>query len=98
MYEIKFMFADAKTIEESFEAGSNIQSAKAKLVSNWPADRDPVSGPDDLKLIYNGKILESNKSFEDYKVPLNNQVIMHIQPRLAPVPKAPASSSQEQGK
>mmetsp|Transcript_2544 Transcript_2544/g.8357 ORF Transcript_2544/g.8357 Transcript_2544/m.8357 type:complete len:121 (+) Transcript_2544:412-774(+) len=59
------------------------------------SDRDPVSGPDDLKLIYNGKILENNKTFEDYKVPLNNQIIMHIQPRLAAVNKTPASTSQE---
>mmetsp|Transcript_2545 Transcript_2545/g.8365 ORF Transcript_2545/g.8365 Transcript_2545/m.8365 type:complete len:99 (+) Transcript_2545:208-504(+) len=95
MYEIKFMFADAKTMEDSFESGCSIQSAKAKLVSKWPADRDPVSGPDDLKLIYNGKILENNKTFEDYKVPLNNQIIMHIQPRLAAVNKTPASTSQE---
>mmetsp|Transcript_16093 Transcript_16093/g.32218 ORF Transcript_16093/g.32218 Transcript_16093/m.32218 type:complete len:112 (+) Transcript_16093:163-498(+) len=80
-YNVKFMFADASTIEENFESGVTILDAKQKLIANWPSGKEPVTGPDDLKLIYGGKVLDNLKSFEEIRIPSRNQVIMHCQPR-----------------
>mmetsp|Transcript_31864 Transcript_31864/g.75073 ORF Transcript_31864/g.75073 Transcript_31864/m.75073 type:complete len:116 (-) Transcript_31864:170-517(-) len=80
-YRIKFMFADAVTMEEEFGDGITILACKQALIMKWPAEKDKVGGPEDLKVIYSGKVLDNDKTFEDYKVPRGSQVIMHIQPR-----------------
>ncbi|KAJ1487435.1 hypothetical protein T484DRAFT_1786563 [Baffinella frigidus] len=80
VYTIKFMFADATTVSETFDTGSNIHDAKLKIIAAWPAGKDPVAGPEDLKMIHGGKVLDNLKTFEDYKVPQRQQVIMHLQP------------------
>jgi len=41
VYTIKFMFADATTVSETFDAGSNIHDAKLKIITAWPAGADP---------------------------------------------------------
>ena len=39
-FKIKFMFADAVTIEEEFPPQTTVAEAKAKLISSsWPAGR-----------------------------------------------------------
>mmetsp|Transcript_42030 Transcript_42030/g.65717 ORF Transcript_42030/g.65717 Transcript_42030/m.65717 type:complete len:110 (-) Transcript_42030:140-469(-) len=95
-YRVKFMFADAVTMEETFTLGTTVAEAKTKLIANWPAGKDEITGPDDLKMIFSGKILENAKTFEECKVPTNNQVIMHLQPRppAAKQPAAPAPAKQ----
>jgi len=61
---IKFLFADASTMEETFGPEATVGEAKMKLISNWPAGKDPVSTPDDLRMIYAGKVLENAKTFQ----------------------------------
>mmetsp|Transcript_43543 Transcript_43543/g.102313 ORF Transcript_43543/g.102313 Transcript_43543/m.102313 type:complete len:113 (-) Transcript_43543:93-431(-) len=80
-YQIKFMFADATTMDESFDAGVTVLDAKQRMIANWPEGKEPVTGPEDLKLIHGGKVLDSEKSFEELKVLKGTQVIMHCQPR-----------------
>mmetsp|Transcript_21177 Transcript_21177/g.42750 ORF Transcript_21177/g.42750 Transcript_21177/m.42750 type:complete len:113 (+) Transcript_21177:158-496(+) len=80
-YQIKFMFADATTMEETFDSTVTVMDAKQRMISNWPEGKDPVSGAEDLKLIFGGKVLDNEKSFEELKVVKGSQVIMHCQPR-----------------
>mmetsp|Transcript_41367 Transcript_41367/g.80831 ORF Transcript_41367/g.80831 Transcript_41367/m.80831 type:complete len:112 (+) Transcript_41367:39-374(+) len=82
-YTIKFMFADAVTIEMTFPAGIVVRDAKVKIIASWPADKEAVGSPDDLKMIHSGKVLDNTKTFEDYKVPKGSPVVMHLQPRPA---------------
>jgi hypothetical protein len=37
MYMVKFLFADASFLEESFTADVTVSDAKQKLISIWPA-------------------------------------------------------------
>jgi hypothetical protein len=37
MYMVKFLFADASFLEESFTADVTVNEAKQKLISIWPA-------------------------------------------------------------
>ena len=39
LYMVKFLFADASFIEESFAADITVNDAKQKLISNWPAGK-----------------------------------------------------------
>jgi hypothetical protein len=96
LYMVKFLFADASFIEESFAADITVNDAKQKLISIWPAGKkqttvvtlqilksflshlfvsisdcyglisgkDPITGPDDVRMIYAGKVLENTKSFQ----------------------------------
>lgn len=41
VYTIKFMFADATTVSETFDTGSNIHDAKLKIIAAWPAGPGP---------------------------------------------------------
>lgn len=43
VYTIKFMFADATTVSETFDAGSNIHDAKLKIITAWPAGAGPCT-------------------------------------------------------
>lgn len=100
MYMVKFLFADASFLEESFTADVSVNDAKQKLISIWPAGKDPISSPDDVRMIYAGKVLENTKSFQDYKVPLGSKVNMHLQPRMfvktenAPPPDKPMEQTR----
>mmetsp|Transcript_6368 Transcript_6368/g.14937 ORF Transcript_6368/g.14937 Transcript_6368/m.14937 type:complete len:116 (-) Transcript_6368:74-421(-) len=85
-FNIKFLFADGTNMEELFDAGTTVADAKMKLISKWPEGQIPVTGPDDLRMIHQGKVLENTNTFEVYRVQLGNQVIMHLQPR-PPQPK-----------
>ena len=38
-FRIKFLFADAQTIEETFPAQTTVAEAKTKLIASWPACR-----------------------------------------------------------
>ena len=64
-YRVKLLFADASSLHESFPAGVTVEDAKKKMISVWPAAKQAgVYDPGDLRLIYNGKVLENSKSFE----------------------------------
>jgi hypothetical protein len=39
MYMVKFLFADASFLEESFAADVTVNDAKQKLISIWPAGK-----------------------------------------------------------
>ena len=39
-YTVKFLFADATAIEESFPADVTVHDAKQKLISSWPQGND----------------------------------------------------------
>uniref|UniRef100_A0A6T8JAD6 Ubiquitin-like domain-containing protein n=1 Tax=Hemiselmis andersenii TaxID=464988 RepID=A0A6T8JAD6_HEMAN len=93
-YNVKFMFADAVTIELTFPNGVGVRDAKTKVIASWPADKEAITGPDDLKMIHSGKVLDNAKTFEDYKVPKGSQVVMHLQPRPAPPPVEAAGVSR----
>ena len=41
-FKIKFMFADAFTIEEEFPPPTTVAEAKTKLISSWPAGWAPT--------------------------------------------------------
>uniref|UniRef100_A0A7S0MK31 Ubiquitin-like domain-containing protein n=1 Tax=Cryptomonas curvata TaxID=233186 RepID=A0A7S0MK31_9CRYP len=79
-YTVKFLFADATTIEQTFQLDITVLGAKQQLISSWPAAKSPAPTPDELKMIYNGKFLENIKTFQDYKVPDGTLVNMHLQP------------------
>eukprot|EP00960_Hanusia_phi_P052872 761709-Hanusia_phi.AAC.1 len=53
-YQIKFLFADASTMEKTFNSNITVAEAKTQLIEAWPAE---------------------------LKVPMNQQVIMHLQPK-----------------
>mmetsp|Transcript_10163 Transcript_10163/g.23196 ORF Transcript_10163/g.23196 Transcript_10163/m.23196 type:complete len:109 (-) Transcript_10163:68-394(-) len=80
-YQIKFLFADASTMEKTFNSNITVAEAKTQLIEAWPAEKDKISSINELKMIYNGKLLENSKTFEELKVPMNQQVIMHLQPK-----------------
>mmetsp|Transcript_12485 Transcript_12485/g.34324 ORF Transcript_12485/g.34324 Transcript_12485/m.34324 type:complete len:107 (-) Transcript_12485:1060-1380(-) len=90
-YTVKFLFADASTIQENFPLDVSVIGAKRHLAAKWPADKTPAPAAEELKMIFNGKILENTKSFADYKVPAGTLVNMHLQP--TPAQKGAASSS-----
>lgn len=102
-FKIKFMFADAFTIEEEFPPPTTVAEAKTKLISSWPAEKEKekVNSIDELKMIHSGKLLENGKSFAELKIPTTNQVIMHIQPtpaksaiQVTPPPPKPAEQTR----
>lgn len=41
-YQIKFMFADATTMDESFDAGVTVLDAKQRMIANWPEGRAAI--------------------------------------------------------
>jgi len=100
-YRVKFFFADAVTMEETFPAQVTVAEAKSALLGKWPAEKEKITGIDELKMIYGGKLLDNAKSFAELQIPTNNQVIMHLQPTppsakiavTAPPPK-PAEQSR----
>mmetsp|Transcript_30137 Transcript_30137/g.58916 ORF Transcript_30137/g.58916 Transcript_30137/m.58916 type:complete len:108 (+) Transcript_30137:224-547(+) len=85
-YTVKFMFADAVTIECEFPLGVQVLEAKAKLLECWPTEKETVASAADMRMIYSGKVLEDSKKFEDYKIPTGQKVVMHLQPK-PPQPK-----------
>jgi hypothetical protein len=44
LYTVKFLFADATFLEESFTADVTVHDAKQKLISIWPAGKKQM-GP-----------------------------------------------------
>mmetsp|Transcript_69846 Transcript_69846/g.145644 ORF Transcript_69846/g.145644 Transcript_69846/m.145644 type:complete len:115 (+) Transcript_69846:313-657(+) len=84
-YIIKFLFADGVSMEQEFEGTLTVVDCKKQLIAKWPEGKEPVEGPDDLKMIHAGKVLENEKTFEDYRVTRGSQVIMHLQNRPAQV-------------
>jgi len=36
-FKVKFFFADAQTLEETFPASTTVADAKTKLIAAWPA-------------------------------------------------------------
>jgi hypothetical protein len=39
-YTVKFLFADATAIEETFPADVSVNDAKQKLILSWPAGNE----------------------------------------------------------
>jgi len=100
-FRVKFFFADAQTIEETFPPSTTVADAKNKLIASWPEGREPIKSIDELKMIYAGKLLDNAKSFAELKIPTVTQVIMHLQPtppsakvQVAPPPPKPAEQSR----
>ena len=44
-YKVKFLFADAVTIEQEFPGGVVVRDAKSTLIANWPAGMTRPNSP-----------------------------------------------------
>lgn len=100
-FKVKFFFADATTIEETFPPQVTVAEAKSKLIAAWPEGKEKINGVDELKMIFSGKLLDNTKTFAEMKVPAGTQVIMHLQPtppsakiQVTPPPPKPAEVSR----
>ncbi len=59
-YTVKFLFADATFLEESFAADVTVQDAKQKLITIWPAGEKRYMT--DTQLYFIIRLLPSFKS------------------------------------
>jgi hypothetical protein len=48
------------------------------------AEKEKITGIDELKMIYGGKLLDNAKSFAELQIPTNNQVRLCPESKLVP--------------
>lgn len=84
-YRIRFRLQSGTDLkEQSVPPRSTVAETKQQLINSWVnaggpgGDASRPTGPDDLKIIHAGRVLENSKSLSDYTIPTSEVVTMHL--------------------